>query len=68
MWRLPSLGMPVLCVLGLEVETMGWGTRPEDVVPVPPARGRFVPLDGVGPLRPHREARVVADLVMEFLA
>ena len=48
MARLPALGMPVLCVLGLELEHMGWGTLPEDVYSNLPPGGRFVPLDGVG--------------------
>jgi len=68
MWRLPSLGMPVLCVLGLEVEPMAWGTTPDDVTPYLPPGARFVPLDGTGHFVHIERPRVVADLVLEFLA
>jgi len=68
MSRLPSLGMPVLCVLGLEIEVMGWGTRPEDVAPNLPPGARFVPLDGVGHFIHIEKPDVVADLVLDFLA
>ncbi len=67
MWRLPSLGMPVMCVLGLEVETMGWGTRPDDVAPYLPAGARFIPLDGTGHFVHIEKPRTIADLVIEFL-
>ena len=32
MLRLPGIGVPVMGVLGLELEVMGWGTRPEHVL------------------------------------
>jgi pimeloyl-ACP methyl ester carboxylesterase len=67
MWRLPSLGMPVMCVLGLEVEVMGWGTRAEDVTPYLPAGARFIPLDGTGHFVHIEKPRKIADLVLEFL-
>jgi len=67
MWRLPSLAMPVLAVLGLEIELMGWGTRPEDVHPYLPAEGRFVPLEGTGHFVHIEEPERVADLVLEFI-
>ncbi len=67
-WRLPSLGVPTLCVLGLEVEPMAWGTLPEDVVPYLPAGGRFVGLEGVGHFVHVEQPRVVADLVVEHLS
>ncbi len=68
MWRLPSLGMPVLCVLGLEVEAMGWGTRPSDIYPYLPLGGRFVPLDGTGHFVHIEKPQAVADLVLDFLS
>ena len=67
MWRLPSLGMPVMCVLGLAVETMGWGTRPEDVAPYLPAGARFIPLDNTGHFVHIEQPDVVAAMVLEFL-
>ena len=68
MWRLPSLGMPVMCVLGLEVEVMGWGTLPQDVTPYLPTGARFIPLDGTGHFVHIEKPRAIADLVIEFLA
>lgn len=66
--RLPELGMPVLAVLGMELETMGWGTRPEDVEPQLPPRGRLVPMDGVGHFVHIEQPRAVADMVLELLS
>lgn len=65
--RLPALRVPVLAVLGLEVEVMGWGTAPEDVYPYLPPHGRFVPLDGTGHFVHIEKPRAVADLVLDFL-
>jgi pimeloyl-ACP methyl ester carboxylesterase len=67
MWRLPSLGMPVLCVLGLDLEVMGWGTLPDDVLPHLPPDGRFVGLEGVGHFVHVEQPRRVADLILEHL-
>jgi pimeloyl-ACP methyl ester carboxylesterase len=68
MARLPSLGMPVLCVLGLAIELMGWGTLPEDVVPFLPPGARFVPLDDVGHFVHLEKPTVIADLILDFLS
>ena len=68
MSRLPSLGMPVLCVLGLDIEVMGWGTLPEDVIAHLPPTARFVPLDGVGHFVHIERPDVVADLILDVLA
>ena len=69
MQRVPGIGVPFLGVLGLEPEQMGWGTLPEDVMPVPAARVRsFVPLEGVGHFVHIEQPRAVADLVLEFLS
>ncbi|MCU1357949.1 MAG: hypothetical protein JWM89_3367 [Acidimicrobiales bacterium] len=68
MARLPSLGMPVLCVLGLAVEVMGWGTLPEDVAPNLPPGGRFVPLDDVGHFVHLEKPTVVADLILDLVS
>lgn len=67
MWRLPALAMPVLCVLGLEVEAMGWGTLPADVRPYLPAGARFVLLDDTGHFVHIEKPQVVADLVIELI-
>jgi pimeloyl-ACP methyl ester carboxylesterase len=67
MMRLPDIGVPVLAVIGRELETMGWGTQAEDVEPYLPPGGRLVFLDDVGHFvhieRPHK----VADLVLDHL-
>jgi len=68
MMRLPDIGAPVLAVLGMEQEVMGWGTRPEDVEPNLPADGRLVKLEGVGHFMHIEQPRVVADLILEHLA
>jgi pimeloyl-ACP methyl ester carboxylesterase len=67
MERVSALGMPMLAVLGLEVEEMGWGTLPEDVVAYLPSGARFETLDGVGHFVHVEAPQVVADLVLDFL-
>lgn len=68
MARLPSLSMPVLCVLGLDIEVMGWGTLPEDVEPNLPAGGRFAPLEGVGHFMHIEAPGQVASLILDLIS
>jgi len=68
MMRLPGIGVPFLGVLGMELEVMGWGTRPEDVIPNLPPGGRLETLSGVGHFVHIEQPRLVADLVLEHLA
>lgn len=67
MARLPGLGVPMLAVLGMQPEMMGWGTPVEEVRPNLPPGSRVVAYDDVGHFvhieQPHR----VADLVIRFL-
>jgi pimeloyl-ACP methyl ester carboxylesterase len=67
MLRMPGLSMPLLGVLGLEREAMGWGTQPADVLPYLPPGARFEPLEGVGHFVHIEQPRRVADLVVDFL-
>lgn len=66
--RLPALAMPVLGMLGLEQEAMGWGTVPDDVEPMLPPGGRLVPLPGTGHFVHIEQPELVAGMVLEFLA
>ena len=68
MARLPGIAAPVLAVLGREPELMGWGTQPEDVLPILPAGAVFHSLDGVGHFVHIEQPRLVADMVLEFLS
>ena len=67
MARLPSPRMPVLCVLGLQLEVMGWGTLPEDVHHHVPPGGRFVALDDVGHFVHIEQPAAVAELILDLL-
>jgi pimeloyl-ACP methyl ester carboxylesterase len=67
MRRLAALGQPVLAVLGMQPELMGWGTQPEDVERDLPPNGRLVCLDSAGHFVHIEEPKVVADMVLEFL-
>jgi pimeloyl-ACP methyl ester carboxylesterase len=68
MERMPGLAVPVLGVLGLEVEAMGWGTRPEDVHPYLPPGARFEALDDVGHFVHIEQPALIAGLVLDFLS
>lgn len=67
MLRLPALVAPVLAFLGLEQEPMGWGTRPEDVLPYLPAGATFIPMEGVGHFVHIEKPHEVAQAILEFL-
>jgi pimeloyl-ACP methyl ester carboxylesterase len=67
MARLPGLGMPLLAVLGMQPEMMGWGTQPEDVESHLPPAGRLEVLDDLGHFVHIEQPRRVADMVLDFL-
>jgi pimeloyl-ACP methyl ester carboxylesterase len=67
MMRMPGLAMPVLGVLGLIGEAMGWGTQPEDVARFLPPGGTLVPLEDSGHFVHVEHPRKVADLVLDFI-
>ena len=65
--RLPGLAVPMLGVLGLMPEEMGWGTKPADVIPILPPGGQLVVLEDSGHFVHIEKAAEVAELVLEFL-
>jgi pimeloyl-ACP methyl ester carboxylesterase len=65
--RMPGLGMPFLAVLGLVVEDMGWGTRPDDVTPYLPFGARFEVLPDTGHFVHIEQPERIADLVLDFI-
>lgn len=67
MEHLPGIGVPVLGVLALETEVMGWGTTPADVLDNLPPGGRYEGLDGVGHFVHIEAPDRVAALVLDFL-
>ncbi len=67
MWRLASLSMPFLGVLGLIPEEMGWGTKPNEVEPYLPHGARLEVFDDTGHFVHIEQPDRVADLVLEFI-
>jgi pimeloyl-ACP methyl ester carboxylesterase len=65
--RMAGLGMPFLGVLGLEPEEMGWGTRPDDVLPYLPTGAHFEVLADVGHFVHIEQTDVVAELVLDHV-
>lgn len=68
MGRLPGLSMPVLGVLALQPEALGWGTQPTDVEPYLPPGARFELFEDAGHFVHIEQPDRVARLVVEFLA
>ncbi|MGH9210644.1 MAG: alpha/beta fold hydrolase [Acidimicrobiales bacterium] len=67
MHRLVMVGMPVLAVLGLELEAMGWGTQPSDVEAYLPPGARLETLVDAGHFVHIEQPERVAELVLDFL-
>jgi pimeloyl-ACP methyl ester carboxylesterase len=65
--RLAGLSVPFLAILGSELEEMGWGTQPDDVLPFMPPDGRAEVLDGVGHFVHIEQPHAVAEMVLDFL-
>ncbi|HEX9530024.1 MAG TPA: alpha/beta hydrolase [Acidimicrobiales bacterium] len=66
--RTPGLGMPMLGMLGMVHEPMGWATQPDDVQPYLPPGARIVALEDTGHFVHVERPRVIADAVLEFLS
>lgn len=67
MQRLPGISVPVLGILGLQNEVMGWGTKPADVFPNLPPGAEFDAFDDVGHFVHVEQPRRIADVVLDFL-
>ncbi|MEY2755808.1 MAG: hypothetical protein RJB65_2166 [Actinomycetota bacterium] len=65
--RLPGLGMPFLGVMGGQMEPMGWGTTPDQIIPLIPRGGHLEVLDDVGHFVHVEQPELVAGLVLDFL-
>jgi len=67
MTRLPSVAVPLLGVLGLQPETLGWATPPEAVEPWLPPTGRLVVYEDLGHFVHIEDPERIASLTLEFL-
>jgi pimeloyl-ACP methyl ester carboxylesterase len=65
---MPGIGVPMLGVLGLVMEQMGWGTTPEDVLPYLPPGARLLTLHDTGHFVHIERPTEVADAILEFLS
>src|SRR5215471_4074058 len=68
MERLPGLAAPMLAVLGMQPEQMGWTTPTSEVEPFLPAASRVVALEDSGHFVHIEQPDRVAGLVLDFLA
>ena len=62
-----ALSMPVLGILGTEMEEMGWGITADQLRPFLPSNVRLEEFKGVGHFIHIEKPRECADLVLEFL-
>ena len=67
MYRLASVGVPLLAVLGSIPEAMGFGTKLSDVEPYLPAGARLEVFEETGHFVHVEQPDRVAALIMEFL-
>jgi pimeloyl-ACP methyl ester carboxylesterase len=67
MQRLPGLGMPLLAVLGVQPEPMGWGTLPDEVERMLPPGSRVAAIEEAGHFVHIEQPERVAGLVLDFL-
>jgi pimeloyl-ACP methyl ester carboxylesterase len=66
--RLPGLPVPILGMLGMQPEEMGWGTRPEEIEPFLPPGSTLMAFEDTGHFVHIEQPRRVADLVLDFLS
>ncbi|MER3396510.1 MAG: alpha/beta hydrolase [Acidimicrobiia bacterium] len=67
LFRLRSMSAPLLGILGLQPEQMGWGTTPETVKPFLPEGARLEVFEDAGHFVHIEKPKEVAELVLEFL-
>ena len=65
--RLAGMEIPILGLLGLIPEQMGWGTHPDELRPYLPPRGELVAFEDAGHFVHIEKPREVAALVLDFL-
>jgi pimeloyl-ACP methyl ester carboxylesterase len=65
--RLAGLEIPILGLLGLIPEQMGWGTHPEELRPYLPAAGQLVAFEDTGHFVHIEKPDEVSALVLDFL-
>jgi pimeloyl-ACP methyl ester carboxylesterase len=66
--RLPGLSTPMLGMMGLQPEVMGWGATPEMIRPYLPTGARVEVFEDTGHFIHIEQPRQVADLTLDFLA
>ncbi len=66
--RMRGFPVPLLAILGLVEEEMGWGTRPESLAPFMPRDARVIAFEVSGHFVHIEHPQRVADLVLEFLS
>jgi len=66
--RFASLPIPMLGILGMQADPMGWGTTPESVRPFLPRHGRVEAFQDTGHFVHIEQPERVARTALEFLA
>jgi len=66
--RLAGMDIPLLGLLGLIPEQMGWGTEPGELEPYLPPKGRLIAFPDAGHFVHIEKTDEVVELVLEFLA
>ncbi len=67
LYRLRSMTAPLLGILGLQPEQMGWGTTPDSIRPYLPDGARLEVFEDTGHFVHIEKPREVAELVLDFL-
>ncbi|MEO5724832.1 MAG: alpha/beta hydrolase [Ilumatobacteraceae bacterium] len=65
--KLPGLPMPFLGILGGQVEPMGWGTVPKEVLPYLPLGGHCEILEDTGHFVHIEQPETVSAMVIDFV-